>query len=59
MFGTKSEYENVINLALTKALNQAVKEFSSEEFHKTIKESGAKKNCKNLLGNMLYTEDVA
>ena len=57
-FGTKSEYENVINLALTKALNQAVKEFSSEEFHKTIKEKAEPEKLQKSSGNMLYTEDV-
>lgn len=36
-FGVTSEYENVIRQALTKALNQAVKEFSSDEFYKVIK----------------------
>lgn len=36
-WGVKSEYETVIREALTKALNMAVDEFSSEEFYKNIK----------------------
>lgn len=36
--GVNSEYEAVISQALTKALNMAVDEFSSDEFYKTIKE---------------------
>jgi hypothetical protein len=35
--GVKSEYEAVIRQALTKALNMAVDEFSSEEFQNIIK----------------------
>ena len=35
--GATSEYEKVIRQALTKALNQAAKEFSSDEFYKVIK----------------------
>ncbi len=35
--GTTSEYEKVIRQALTKALNQAAKEFASDEFYKFIK----------------------
>lgn len=35
--GVASEFEKVIGQALTKALNQAVKEFSSEEFYKAVK----------------------
>jgi hypothetical protein len=36
-FGLASEYEKVIRQALTKALNQAAKEFASDEFSKVIK----------------------
>lgn len=36
--GVVSEYEAVISQALTKALNMAVDEFSSEEFYKAVKE---------------------
>lgn len=35
--GVTSEYEGVIRQALTKALNQATKEFTSDEFYNTIK----------------------
>lgn len=35
--GATSEYEKVIRQALTKALNLAIKEFSSDEFYKVIK----------------------
>lgn len=35
--GATSEYEEVIRQALTKTLNQAAKEFTSDEFYKTIK----------------------
>lgn len=35
--GASSEYEKVISQALTKALNQAAKEFTSDEFYKAIK----------------------
>ncbi len=35
--GATSEYEKVINQALTKALNQAAKEFASDEFYRTMK----------------------
>jgi hypothetical protein len=35
--GVAAEYEKVIREALTKALNQAAKEFASEEFYKALK----------------------
>jgi len=35
--GATGEVERVISQALTKALNNAVKEFSSEEFYKAIR----------------------
>jgi len=35
--GATAEYERVIRQALTKALNNAAKEFASDEFHKSIK----------------------
>ena len=35
--GATSEYEKVIRQALNKALNQAAKEFASDEFYKVIK----------------------
>jgi hypothetical protein len=35
--GATSEYEKVIRQALTKALNKAVSEFGSPEFHKAVK----------------------
>jgi hypothetical protein len=35
--GTSSELEKVIRQALTKALNQAAKEFASDEFYEAIK----------------------
>jgi len=37
LIGATSEYEKVIRQALTKALNQAAKEFASDEFYKSIK----------------------
>lgn len=36
-FGATSEYENIIRQALTEALNQAAKEFSSDEFYNAVK----------------------
>jgi hypothetical protein len=36
-WGTTSEYQQVIQLALTKALNNAASEFASEEFSKVLK----------------------
>lgn len=39
IFGIPSEFEKVISQALTKALNQAAKEFSSDEFYNAIKKS--------------------
>ncbi len=35
--GLSSEYEKVISQALTKALNQAAKEFASDQFYKSLK----------------------
>lgn len=35
--GAAAEYEKVIREALTKALNEAAKEFASEEFYKSLK----------------------
>jgi len=36
--GVKAEYENVISQALTEALNNAAKEFSSDEFYRITKQ---------------------
>ncbi len=36
-YGATSEYEKVINQAVTIALNQATKEFASDEFYKSFK----------------------
>jgi len=38
--GVAAEYEKVIREALTKALNQAAKEFASEQFYKALKLEG-------------------
>lgn len=39
LVGATSEYEKVIRQALTKALNQAAKEFASDEFYKAVKKN--------------------